>query len=289
MRQRAEYRSVNQCGGTPVPARVTARFCSFCGQSILPKATVCTSCGASLAGNVFQGGGQKALEPSIPSVTPIRQNLPLPPLGREKTSDDSADDRYALTRVTAAAILGLLGVLVGLAALFALASASIVGLGILILVSAILTFLELIAFRGAFITLEYHDPRFSNPAKLVLLLLAVVPLLLITLVAFVWVVYQAGSCGRFSNPPGLPCTDQGTALIVVAALGVLGIAAFVGILGLLIGIWRLGTRYNSATFKLAAVLFPLPVLNVVAMILLLVCATSTRARIAAEASAPSPG
>jgi uncharacterized membrane protein len=57
----------------------------------------------------------------------------------------------------------------------------------------------------------------------------------------------------------------------------------------LIGIWRLGTRYNSATFKVAAVLFPFPMLNVVAMILLLVSATLTRARIAAEAPAPSVG
>ncbi len=268
-----------------------ARFCPFCGQSILPIATVCTSCGASLAGLTARGGGPGTPPPSATQeVAPVRQIQPPPSFPRERLSDGDVADQYALTRVNTAAIIGLLGVLVGLAALFPLSGASLGALGFLTVVIVVLTLLELVAFRRAFTTLAFHDPRFSNPARYVLVLLVMVPILLVTFVAFLWVISisQSGPClgwyGVLSN-----CANSGTGAIFGVTLGILGVIALIGFLGLLIGIWRLGTRYNSAPFKVAAVLFPFPVLNVVAMILLLVCATSTRARIAREAFAPRVG
>lgn len=197
-------------------------------------------------------------------------------------------DQYALTRVNTAAIIGLVGVLVGLAALVPLPSASLGALGFLAVVIVVLTLLELVAFRRAFTTPAFHDPRFSNPARYVLLLLVIVPILLVTFVAFLWEISQAGPClGWYGVLPN--CINFGTADFFTVTLGILGLIALIGLLGLLIGIWRLGTRYSSATFKVAAVLFPFPLLNIVAMILLLVSATSTRARIAMEASTPNVG
>ena len=266
-----------------------ARFCPFCGQTILPKATVCTSCGASLAGPAAQGGGPGAPPPSAPQpATPDRQSQPPTSFPRERISEGDVADQYALTRVNTAAIIGLVGVLVGLAAIVPLPGLSLGALGFLTAVIILLTLLELVAFRRAFTTLAFHDPRFSNPARYVLLLLVVLPILLVTFVAFLWEISQAGPCfGWYGALPN--CVNFGTAEFFGVTLGILGVVALVGLLGLLIGIWRLGTRYNSATFKVAAVLFPFPMLNVVAMILLLVSATLTRARIAAEAPAPSVG
>jgi uncharacterized membrane protein YkgB len=265
---------------------VIARFCPFCGQSILAKATVCTSCGASLAGLTAQAAAPGTSPPSaIPEVTPIRQNQPAPSSPRERTSDGDVADQYALTRVNTAAIIGLVGVLVGLAALVPLPGESLGALGFLTAFIVLLTFLELTAFRRAFITLAYHDPRFSGPARYVLLLLVIVPVLLITFLAFLWLISQSGPClGWYSALPN--CANFGTGVFFGVAFAVLGVIAVIGFVGLLIGIWRLGTRYRSATFQVAAVMFPFPMLNIVAMILLLVSATTTRSRIVAEASTP---
>ncbi len=267
---------------------MTARFCPFCGQPTVPEGTFCVSCGASPGESTSPSGRAEDRGGSIPRVTPILQNQPPPPLPLGGTSDGDLDDQYALTRVNTAAIIGLVGVLVGLAALVPLPSASLGELGFLTVVTVVLALLELVAFRRAFTTLAFHDPRFSNPARYVQLLLVLVPVLLVTFLAFLWMISQAGPClGWYGALPN--CVSFGTAAIFGATFGILGVIAVIGFLGLLIGIWRLGTRYNSATFKVAAVLFPFPMLNVVAMILLLVSATATRARIAKEASAPTGG
>jgi MFS family permease len=258
-----------------------------------------------LVGNAIQSGSPKVPETSIPSVTPIRQNQPAPPFRREKNPEIRSADQAALSAVSTAAILSLLGALVGLVAGFGTDVVTVTRtssettlspdrsnlflFGVLIVVGVILTFLELIYYRRAFTTLEHHDPWFSTPTKLVLLLLVVLPLLLLTVLAFIYAVYEAGVCATSLN--NLPSSCLGTVTVsgVVVTLLILGIIFLVGYIGLLIGIWRLGTRYGAVGFKVGAVLLLFPILNLVAVILILVSVSSSRATIAAEASTPSVG
>jgi hypothetical protein len=62
-------------------------------------------------------------------------------------------------------------------------------------------------------------------------------------------------------------------------LFVVAIVLLIGAIGLLIGIWRLGTRYQEGLLKVAAILLILPVLNIVGFVLILVASRSLRNRI----------
>ncbi len=228
---------------------MTARFCPFCGQPTVPKGTFCASCGASLGESTSPSGRAEDREGSIPQVTPILQFPHASALDGGLPTDARSADLDALTNVGNAAVLSLLGVLVGLALLLSLSGTNLLTLGALLVVSAILTLLELMFFRRAFTALGEHDPGFSNPARWVQVLLVTFPVLLVTLFAFGWLVAQASSCGGGSGVFLPPCTYQGAAVIIMAAVGIAGLVALIGFIGLLIGIWRLGTRYNAAGFK----------------------------------------
>jgi hypothetical protein len=61
----------------------------------------------------------------------------------------------------------------------------------------------------------------------------------------------------------------------VALGGVIAVAAialFVGYIGLLVGIWRLGTRYGEWMFKVGALFLIFPFLNVAGTIFILIAA-----------------
>jgi hypothetical protein len=292
-----------------VPTAVTARFCPFCGQPIVPGGTFCPSCGASLVGTAAQGGLPGAPSTSLPSgFSPIPQSPPAPLWARELAVDTKKADLEALSDVSLAAIINLVAVVVGLASLigtpttqlFTISTSSsgttatpnqagLWAFGILVVIGVVLTLLELIYYRSAFSILESYDPRFSTPAKLVLLLLGALPLLLIAALALLGVVYQAVVCagGQSSIPVG--CISAGSLLGIAAALVLLGILVLVGYLGLLVGIWRLGTRYDAVAFKVGAIFLLIPLLNVVGVILVLLSARASRDRIVREESTPSFG
>ena len=278
--------------------RVTARFCSFCGQPLVPGGVFCSGCGASVVGSVAPGS--PGIPPSsVPWVTPILQNQPPPPLASGGSYDTRASDLSALSHVSIAAILSLAGAVVGLVALLGTratqlftvtsnasgnstftANQSNLSMFVLVVaVGVVLTFLELIFFRLAFVDLGHSDPRFSTPATLVLLILVALPILLLALFGLVSVLEQAISCAGSGNPITSACLGVGTLLAIVAVMGITGIIIFVGYIGLLIGIWRLGSRYSSDGFKVGAVLLIFPVLSVVGVILILVSARKARAKI----------
>ena len=49
---------------------------------------------------------------------------------------------------------------------------------------------------------------------------------------------------------------------------VTGILLLIGLPALFLGLWRLGTRYNNGIFNIIAILYFVPVVNIIAMILL---------------------
>jgi succinate dehydrogenase hydrophobic anchor subunit len=229
------------------------------------------------------------------------QNQPPPPLPTGGTYDTRASDLSALSNVIVAAILNLAGVIVSLVAAFGTSAwqlftvttnssgtttftANQSNLSVFVGVVAtavILTFLELIFFRLAFVDLGRIDSRFSTPGTLVLLMLVALPILLFALLGLVYVLEQAITCAGSVNPITSACLDMGTFLAIAAVLGITAILLLVGYIGLLIGIWRLGSRYSSDGFKVGAVLLIFPVLSIAGVVLILVSARSARERIMA--------
>jgi hypothetical protein len=291
------------------PPSVAARFCPFCGQPVVPGGTFCASCGASLVGSVAPTGSSgipPAFQPL--GVTPILQHQFASPLPGARTQAPPSAELDTLSNVATAALLSLIGNVIGLVAVFgtsgvqaltvststsgtmiSLNSSSLLIFGAVLTVSAILTFLELIFFRVAFKKIQPYDERFSTPAKLVLILLIALPIVLLAAVALLYLVSQAITCAGPGNfiPPA--CLNGGGLLGILGILAVGGILALTGYIGLLLGIWRLGSRYDSTAFKVGAILLIFPLLNLVAAALILVSARSTRAQIAHGASAPTFG
>ena len=281
---------------------MTARFCPYCGQPIVAGGTFCPSCGAAVGGS-----------PTLPtsSVTgpsfgaPVGgPPLPYPPgfqVSGGPTPASRAADLSALSSVTVASIVAFISTVVGLVVLVGTNASAVLSVststttpsvsldlaGLYLLavtagVSLILTILELIFYRSAFRTLAGHDPRFSTPASLVLLVLVALALVLVLGGAIVVVVYRAIVCAGAGNPITSACLDVRTALTLILLLGVIAIVALVGYFGLLMGIWRLGTRYGESLFKAGAVLLIIPYLSVLGVILILVAARSSRAKLAAR-------
>jgi uncharacterized membrane protein len=199
--------------------------------------------------------------------------------------------------VSLAAILGLVGAVLGfltllVAPVFSIVNTSTSGSGTSISlnlsglyllaiaggIGLVLSLLELWFYRQSFRALAPGDPRFATPATLVLVALIAVVIVVLGAIALVDVVYQAILCTGSGNPITSTCINVGNLLGLVAIVGIGSIVALVGFIGLLIGIWRLGTRYGEGMFKVGAILLLFPVLSFVGFILILVAARSARAK-----------
>jgi uncharacterized membrane protein YidH (DUF202 family) len=223
-----------------------------------------------------------------------------------------------MERLRLAAILGLVGLLVGLGAnvvysvylaphaglvptvpagngtsnnstgaLRAIASEAtpllvLTGVGIaFLIVGAVL-------YRSVFRELRGLDDQFQTPSTLALLLAVGGAILFVGLVALFAALAAASGCLEHAatcHPGGLLGGLLGAALVI----GIGGILALVGLIGTAIGIYRLGTRYSSGMLKLAGVFFVIPYLNVVGAVLTLVEAHAIRGRLEMAPPAAAAG
>lgn len=262
--------------------------CGFCGRALPEGATFCPACGAGVAG----GSGTTPLGASASvSYAPRYRGEALPAVVSLATRDA---DRRGVDRVRVAAVLGVVAGLLGILGLIfnparqllTLSTNSSGGqvltvgtptLGIATLVVGVAVGVaELLFFRGAYRTLREHDRRFATPASLVLLALVGLAIVFVGLALLLESLDLVLACAGAGNAIPASCVPASTLLgelgLVLAGL----VCALVGYVGLLVGIWRLGSRFSNGTFKLAAVLLIFPYLSLVGAILLLVAATNVR-------------
>jgi Protein of unknown function (DUF973) len=130
---------------------------------------------------------------------------------------------------------------------------------------------------GAFRTLARFDPRFSTPAKLTLVLAIADVLVIAVLYPLLSQLNSAFSCiGTTTNETlAAQCISPTLANLILLLL-LIAVLAVVGYIGLLVGIWRLGTRYENGLFKAGAILLLIPLLNFVGAVLVLVAAHTVR-------------
>jgi hypothetical protein len=82
------------------------------------------------------------------------------------------------------------------------------------------------------------------------------------------------------TPSGAFFSAISTLLFAALIAGIGGIMAIVGIIGgQILGLWRLGSRYNSTIIKIGAIFTIIPFLNFVAPILILIGASQTKGRL----------
>lgn len=275
------------------------RFCPFCGQPVVAGGVFCPSCGAAVSGGSPPVGSPGSMAPPLPwaggAVGPYRTPYP----GAAVTTPANPEaDRKALSSVSQGALVTLAGFAIGFVLLLVTPVSGLVGtstaatgvsvtiptsyLYSIIAASAVglvITLVGLFLYRRGFQTLAAHDSRFSTPTTLVLVLLVALPILEISVIALLYLLAQALVCSGSSGAVTPACLNSGTLLAVFGLAGVAGIADLIGYIGLLVGIWRLGTRYAEGMFKAGAILLLIPLLNIVGLTLIVVAARSARQKL----------
>ncbi len=144
---------------------------------------------------------------------------------------------------------------------------------------AIFGFVGLCFYLIAFRALAPGDGRFKTPATLTLMALISVVLALGLSIALVVVLVQSISCTGAEAAISSTCLNFGALAVLFGLLLVVAIVALIGCIGLLIGIWRLGTRFDESGFHVGAILVIFPFVNVLGYVLILLAARSARHRL----------
>ncbi|MFZ0699353.1 MAG: DUF973 family protein [Thermoplasmata archaeon] len=143
-------------------------------------------------------------------------------------------------------------------------------------------------YRQAFVGLRDRASTFSTPATLAVL--AIVGAAILIAGALVEVQYTVGVINCLNQPGGTTNSCVG-GRAVLASLGLVGVAAivfFIGLLGGLIGVWRVGVRYQTDLPRIGAVLSIFPYINWIGMLLNYVGAAQIRSRLRGGRG-PGPG
>jgi hypothetical protein len=282
---------------------MSSTYCSSCGKPLPASGTFCPSCGAPIPGATpatspspppagfaaYSGYGAPGMAPGEPVPSPATRST----------------DAQALGRAQLAAILILISSAVGLVTYYSgfvgghiTASTSPAGTTLtlpspffwvaLIGVGAVVGFAEIVLFRLAFRGLANVDQRFATPATLTLVEIIGLVLALIGVAVALDALYMAVSCSGAGQPLLRSCIHVSVLLGGVALALIGALVALVGFIGMLLGIWRLGRRYEETLFKVGAILIIFPFLNFVGAILILLGTRSARRKLDSMAGSAVP-
>jgi len=141
--------------------------------------------------------------------------------------------------------------------------------GVLLGLTAVFGLLVIVRLRSAFRTLSEISSDFSTPSTLASLAFLGVVLLAVGSALVLGALHQAIDCAGAGNPLTSGCLFTS---LFWAGLGpglVGAVVALVGLIGILIGIWRLGNRFSDAWYKVAAILLILPLASIAGEVLLI--------------------
>jgi hypothetical protein len=141
----------------------------------------------------------------------------------------------------------------------------------LLIIAGILYTLCFASFRRVY-------PGFSGPTGLGIVGLIGCLLILLGLASYLVQSFSASACSvsTLADCAGLSAFYLDLSVVVGGLL-----LAFIGWIGLIIGIFRIGKRYGSTITKVGAILYIVPVLNVVAPILIYVGVAGIRPQVPA--------
>jgi uncharacterized membrane protein YidH (DUF202 family) len=126
--------------------------------------------------------------------------------------------------------------------------ALVVGMVVFAMLIGIASF---VVARSSFNQLKKLDPRFSSPASLTRLVYIAFIMIILAIVVPLGIIYSSSGGSPSSILEGV-----GGAILASAGLAIVGAILFlIGGIGLLLGIWRWGSRYEKGTIKAAVILF----------------------------------
>jgi hypothetical protein len=264
---------------------VVPRYCAHCGRPLAVAAAFCPACGGKV------GAPVGAVLPS--SAPGVGRDAGLPRTSGWATSAGlgpvrvRAQEVEAFRRLRWAAAVGLVGSLVGLGLAASPLSTGLVSfsspsagpilgsgapaaLAAVFGISVAFVLAEFVLLRMGFRRLAAHDGSFATPSSLALVAVVGLAVVAVGVGLFLEALARAIACVGAGSPLTVPCLANGWLWGSVPLLLVGGVAGLVGLVGVLVGVWRLGARYDDVAFKIAAVLLVLPILAIAGQLLLLV-------------------
>jgi len=243
-----------------------------------------------------------------PPAPPPMSSPPLPPVAPSGPSAPvSPDEVRGLRSTEAAAVTGLLAVGLGLLAPvlitlltglevhyrgFHIGSGSLriptlEAIVVAITVAFLLVLIADLFYARSFRAFRKVQPGFGAPYALVVV--GIVGAVLVFLGLLVVLDQIATNLACLENTQSSSCvslTAIGTGVIAIF-LGLL--LSLLGWIGVLIGVFRIGSRYRSTVLQVGAILTIIPIVTVVAPILILIGSASALTDLEARAASPARG
>ncbi|HYB03252.1 MAG TPA: zinc ribbon domain-containing protein [Nitrososphaerales archaeon] len=280
-------------------------FCPYCGHALEANAAYCPACGQRVA---TASGAASA--PPAPPYPGSPSNLRPPP------SIYGEADKQALSRLWIASLVFLASFVVSYAVDFALnpfralvfVTPSTTGtvpnisfspafytyLDVSLAIGAITEVVALLLVWSCFRKLGSVDrSHFRIPAILTLVLLVGLPLALIgasiifsSLPTMISAVHQQQASG--ATTPNIPTAALGSMLSGLGLIGLGGLIALIGLIGgIMLGLWRVGERYDNTLIKISAILIIIPVLDIVVPLLMMIGVWQSRKKLSSLVPPPS--
>ncbi|MCL4451027.1 MAG: DUF973 family protein [Candidatus Thermoplasmatota archaeon] len=237
-----------------VPEGKPFKFCSNCGAKIDKEAVICPACGVSQAG--YSGFG------SINNA-------------QAGSSTNTREDFDGIGKIKNGALVSLVGIILSLVGIAAVEGALLSGFSsgsplsgfstliAVALVGVIIGLASILLYRSGFGILRQVDARkFGTPYTFSTVFLVGFVFLILGLIIFLVAI-------PFLSLSLLVVGDVFLILSVILLL--LG-----DIIGIVLGLWRVGERYNSTAIKVGAIFFIIPYLDVIAPILVFIGANSAQ-------------
>ena len=165
----------------------------------------------------------------------------------------------------------------------------------LIVSSAVIGAIDIIALllvRSSFKTLETVDrSQFHMPSILTIVALIALPLIFIGFgIEFSGIPALMSSISQTSpgTTPSLVSPAFGnffTGSIITGFGGLIGLIGFIG--GIMLGLWRVGGRYDSTLIKASAILLIIPGLDILVPILMVIGVWKSRNKVSMSTAAPN--
>lgn len=270
-----------------------AVYCKNCGQKLVEPQKMCGSCGAtvyphySFAMCPSCGGllNPVAVQQTRNGTEPVMQDNAQPRYAGSEhgtsTTQPAATAQHDMQVFGKLRLFGILGIAEAILGIFVLlfgdltvllaagaggthATGNVLFIDIAVLIGELaIGAYSIFVLRSAFRILSRIDRMFHTPASLVTVLIIGFVVIFPALI----IIIAAGTAAPAALSTGM--------LIVVGFMMIVGLVLLVlGVIGLLIGLWRIGTRYNDSLYKIAAIFYIIPFLGVVSSILIYAASTT---------------
>lgn len=224
--------------------------------------------------------------------------------------DTRAADLVALGQIWRAALIAVVGSVLGIAVPLVLSNAgyftiiiptagsafrvnqtAVLAVLVVASVGLAISMVSFWLYREGFLAVRSVDPKFTSSPTWALMVIFGLVLFIVGLAVVLAGLLQLLSCtgGSTTSIPS-SCLNLGPLLGGVVLLFVAAIVLLIGYIGTLVAIWRLGDRYDESLYKVGAVLLIIPYISFVGQILVLVATSRAKAKVERHppfAAAPS--